>query len=246
MHRNVPSSVLCDFISGLQRLEADGPLVVGSLFSCSEISAKVLDCLASHYRSELDIGLVIHHAFMCEKSIIRRQHLRWEFPTAGALYDDAEKIRHGKLANLIESECPTGPLKPPTYASLVHGGFSCVSKSPANSKRSENKGCLSDADNTCETAVTFRAFKDAVAAEHWETVIAENLIDLMEDGGEDSDANTVIKEFTDLGYTSESYIVRAEEYGSFTVKNMLFSLAFLGLRRCSRACTNDSARLFRR
>ena len=174
MHRNVPSSVLCDFISGLQRLEADGPLVVGSLFSCSEISAKVLDCLASHYRSELDIGLVIHHAFMCEKSIIRRQHLRWEFPTAGALYDDAEKIRHGKLANLIESECPTGPLKPPAYARLVHGGFSCVSKSPANSKRSENKGCLSDADNTCETAVTFRAFKDAVAAEHWEIVIAEN------------------------------------------------------------------------
>ena len=87
---------------------------------------------------------------------------------------------------------------------------------------------MSNADNTCETKVTFRAFKDAVAAEHWETVIAENLIDLMEDCGEDSDASTVIKEFTDLGYTSESYIVRAEEYGSFTVKNRLFFVNFLG------------------
>ena len=157
-----------------------------------------------------------------------------------------KKVRHGKLANLTESEWPAGPLKPPAYARLVHGGFSCVSKSPANFKRSENHRCLSNADNTCETAVTFRAFKDAVAAEHWEIVIAENLLELMEDGGEESDANTVIKEFTDLGYTSESYIVRAEEYGSFTMKNKLFSLASLGLRRCSCACTNVSAGFFRR
>ena len=49
-----------------------------------------------------------------------------------------------------------------------------------------------------------------------------------EDCGEGSDANTVIKEFTDLGYTSKSYIVRAEEYGSFTIKNRLFFVSFLG------------------
>ena len=97
----------------------------------------------------------------------------------------------------------------------------------ASRRRILNGRC--DADNTCETAVTkFRAFKDAVAAEHWEIVIAENLVDLIEDGGEESDANTVIKDFTDLGYTCESYIVRAEEYGSFTMKNRLFFVSFLG------------------
>ena len=104
---------------------------------------------------------------------------------------------------------------------LLVGGFSCVSKSPCSNLRGQNKKCLSDAENSGQTAKTYAHMKNIIRKFSPECVIAENLIDLIGDGEADSDASVVIGDFAKMQYQADKHIVSSVEYGSLTIKKRL-------------------------
>lgn len=87
--------------------------------------------------------------------------------------------------------------------------FFCVNKSHANKKKAQRAKCLSATDSAAATAVTYRFMKDIVEMYKFDSVVAENVTELITDA-EDSDAAKVVEDFEAMGYDTDKFVLFAD------------------------------------
>ena len=221
----MPASFSAEFIKDLASAATSTaqPLTVGSLFSCSDVSSRIMECLKQFYEEEYKIVIEIDLRWQVESGGTRRRHLENEFPEVEGLYELVERMCDSKVRNL-----KTNTLGRLASVYLCHGGFSCTSKSPANNNRRANTNILDDRTSTEATAITYRSFMDLVFKESFQLVVVENLVGLIGDDSQDSDANVVLTGFHENNYSADRFIIKATDFCSKTTNNRLFFVAFYG------------------
>ena len=105
-------------------------------------------------------------------------------------------------------------------------GFSCKSKSNNNPGRAQHKHCILGKTDA-ETAVTWGYMQEYIHIHKPRFCVAENVEQLREDGGEDSDLAQVLAWFSKEGYFAKDFTICAENYGSLAVRKRLFVVALL-------------------
>jgi site-specific DNA-cytosine methylase len=145
-----------------------------------------------------------------------------------------EETRHfieknGKVELLVEMtrelsqtqarDTRTKEFKPVSYMDNLFFGFSCTSKAPNNQNASENNGCVQDEKG--QTGETFAETKLVVQRHRPRKLYGENLKSLdstTPDHEFASDGDYIRAWFRDQGYWVDTFVVRAENYGSAAVR----------------------------
>ena len=105
------------------------------------------------------------------------------------------------------------------YMDYIIFGFSCVSRAANNGKSHENLGCVQDAEG--KTGETFEETKMVIRRHRPRRITGENLKALdasTPDHDFVSDGDYIRNWFRGEGYWCESFVVRAEKYGSCGVR----------------------------
>ena len=220
---------------GLVRQGACKRLTYGTIFSGSDIVAKVIGRLQDMWRTSWGPGMAKTEytcLFQCELNKQKREWLIEQFPTGGLLFEDAASL---SLPRARDER--SGEYHPIPAVDMVFAGFSCKSRSKANNSRSAFKHCVQS--GTGETGTTFGYVQQYLERKRPRFVFLENVEELAE-GGQDSDLSFILSWLRGVGYTSDGFNNEARDYGSYCRRARLYIVAWRG----SDASKTEVARAF--
>ena len=116
-------------------------LTVGTLFSGTDVCAKVLQSLASFWEHEYHVKIKFEMLFQCELDWDKQQFLQAEFPECPILFEDASQIREPRVWNLKTKQYVRLP-----SVDILLGGPSCKSRSPLNPDAASHKRVCQEQD----------------------------------------------------------------------------------------------------
>ncbi len=203
---------------GLVALRNHGRITVGSMYSGSDVAARVLTKLAKHWGSQMQCDFdLFEHVFQCESDAGKRKWLLEQFPEVPCLFQDAATLSHQKCYDL-----KTGTFVVVPRCDLLMAGFSCKSRSRANNSSSLNKHCVRSQQK--ETGLTFLYIQDYVQRKHPSVVLLENVVELAE-GGDESDKQYILEWFRTQDYAAEAFEIEASSFGSVARRLRLYFVA---------------------
>ena len=205
-----------------QLSQHDKPLLVGTMFSGSDICHHVMRRLQQFWSAELNFAPPpFTFVFQCEIDASKRRFLAEQFPYVPFLFADAATLEQAKA-----KDEKSNTYVPVPAVDILVAGFSCKSRAKTNNSRSAHKGCVRG--GTSETGLTFNYVCNYILRKKPMYVMLENVTTLTEmgEGGDDSDAAYIIKWFTENGYAATYFEVDAKEYGSYASRTRLYFVAF--------------------
>ena len=202
---------------GLRALRDRPALVWGSLFSGSDVFLRFIRKLERYWSRFLDKIPPSVAAFQCEANAQKQEFLSEQHGDCQFMF--------AEVASLLEvrvRELKWGGFHPVPSVEAVSAGFSCASRSKANSASAGNVGCVQK--GTEKTGLTFQYLLNFIKRRLPKIILLENLEELSA-GGEESDTNFVLDELRKLGYTVEAVLIDATKYGSRARHVRLFFVA---------------------
>ena len=208
-------------------------IVVASACSGSYIVLKILDMLFGTFKYYWGYKFEWAHAFACEDDGGKQQFLR-DNHSLKVLVDDVEDLKPPTVVDSLSGDTVALP-----HSTLFVAGFVCVSRAAVSSQRAQNKGCVARGEE--KTGVSFANCFQYVKERKPSIVILENVTSLMEkDEKDESDAQHIVKEFQETGYTCTMQVVEARDHGSLAMRKRIFFIAVQGDRKRGLFATVDS------
>jgi site-specific DNA-cytosine methylase len=189
------------------------PFCITTMFTGSGIGDKLCTSILDEHRISNVVG------FQCDNSPDVLEFLAVEFPDVPIRFTDAMSISQEKSKNVVSGKYTRIPC-----GDILMGGFVCKSRSKANLHSSSNKHCVRECRE--ETGLTFSYVTSYIdSGRRPRLIILENVNDLAE-GGDESDAMFIIKEFEKRQYCAHYHMVDAQPFGSFPRKVRMYFTAF--------------------
>ena len=124
--------------------------------SGSDLYSKTLGDFSKYINDTFGIHLSFTTKFACDNDRKVQKFLVSEFTAQDlpSVYDDLANLKESRARNIR-----SGSRELVKYADGFAVGFSCLSKTPLNSKRSTTTFCLQDPASTESTTITYRLSK---------------------------------------------------------------------------------------
>lgn len=184
--------------------------------SGSDLYSKVLGDFSKYINTTFDIQLSFTTKFACDNDRKVQKFLISEF-TADELpsvYDDLANLKEPRAHNIRSDSREL--IK---YANGFAAGFSCLSKTPLNSKRATTVFCLQDPASTESTTITYRLSKAWLVKARPSIAILENLATLDQKDVHDvdaiSDGEYIINDLRAADFAVIAMNLDVRDYGSW-------------------------------
>ena len=172
--RSLSPWVATQAVRGIHMLNSRGEITYGSLFSGSDITARVFDKLADLFSTVSGRDChIFTPMFQCESDAAKRIWLLEQFADTGSrpgckyLFGDAVELAEQSKAYDHRSQSH----KMVPKVDIVSAGFSCKSKSKLNKGRGSFRNCVQHEDG--ETGTTFAHTKKFVEKKRPRVVLGE-------------------------------------------------------------------------
>jgi site-specific DNA-cytosine methylase len=184
--------------------------------SGSDLYSKVLRDFSNYIHDTFSIHLSFTTKFACDNDRKVQKFLVSEFTAQDlpSVYDDLANLKESRAKNIR-----SGSRELVKYANGFAVGFSCLSKTPLNSKRSTTTFCLQDPSSTESTTVTYRLSKAWLVKTRPKFAILENLATLDQKDVHDvdavSDGEFIINDLRSADFAVIAINLNVKDYGSW-------------------------------
>lgn len=168
------------------------------------------------------LSLNLLHEFTVEKVPMKRKFLEDQFSPKYS-FADVNEIAHHSAVDCLSNTRVVVP-----WVHFFWAGFSCKSRSRANSQSVRHMNCLQRHDDSAETSYTFDGIMGYVSRVKPRCVILENVIGLQQASpGQQSDADFVLDTLHDSGYVAKLFRFDSADTGSRATRVRLYFVAWL-------------------
>lgn len=190
---------------------------------------RVLHHLSNHWRHAYDIHLDFRSSFCCEIDCAKRAFLVAEHDPQ-VMFENVADLHAPTCNNVCTNERVMVP-----FADAFAFGFSCASRSPANARSRLNAHCIQQRRADTATFNTYEGGLGYMRRARPPLCIMENVKELEQRPqtgvNPASDAETILQDLREAGYTATYIKFNASEYGSWSNRVRIYFVAYDGVNR---------------
>jgi len=192
---------------------------VGTLFSGSDLLQKVLTSHSEYWEAVFNVKVKFEFVLAAERVPEKQQFLRDHSPSQVLLGDVAD-CHKSMPQNIIQADKALQNKVAVPWCHWLWAGFPCTSKSKANPKRAQNKGCL-----RAGVAATGEGFamvkKYAQEMSPW-MITLENVSELVLGDAGQTDADFIVESLEECGFWTKYFSFDAADFGSFSTRTRTY------------------------